>query len=195
MTVRISTARSAAMRPMDLGLSPNQRKPDIFNRLPGSDVAVICLATNQTVRLLDFELIKRAFTSISAFDPEFIEKSEKHAFLKLVHRLISRPVLPGRETEYLITQTMAEYLSHIHRKPFDGVLFSSAQQREGTNIVLFLGISGVLPVTYVEESLKVFEVRAVQHDLEEKFLFIVDGRVSILDYDSMYDYEGEVELY
>ncbi|WP_165787147.1 RES family NAD+ phosphorylase [Pseudohalioglobus lutimaris] len=155
----------------------------------GSDVAVIEICLDKRLRLLDFKRLENAFTSISAFDPNYTDKSEKHTFLRQIHRLISRPVLPGKESEYLMTQTMAEYLSHVHERPFDGILFSSAQNRDGTNIVIFADEDGGFPISYVHDSMTVSTVNAVKHDLEERLLIKVDGKVSLAEYDSLYEDE------
>lgn len=49
----------------------------------------------------------------------------REAFLRKLHNLISQPVVPGHEADYLITQTMAEYLAHVHQPHFDGIMFKS----------------------------------------------------------------------
>jgi hypothetical protein len=46
-------------------------------------------------------------------------------------------VVPGHEDEYLITQTLTEYLAHVHLPAFDGVIFQSVQRQGGANLVLF----------------------------------------------------------
>jgi hypothetical protein len=60
---------------------------------------------------------------LSYFHPTFTEESAKRSFLQRLHVEISNPVIPGRESDYVITQTMAEYLAHVHNNPFDGIVF------------------------------------------------------------------------
>ncbi len=105
----------------------------------GSEIAVIEMKTTQALRVLDFARLDEARTgkALSYFQPDFTDQAERRAFLRRLHSLISQPIVPGREADYLITQTMAEYLAHVHDKPFDGVLFSSVQRAGGMNIVLF----------------------------------------------------------
>ncbi|XHF32947.1 RES family NAD+ phosphorylase [Pseudomonas chlororaphis] len=92
-------------------------------------------------RVLDFTALEDAYdrTVISYFDPEFIRKVERRQFLKDFHGVISHPVVPDQEHEYLKTQVIAEYLATQHSPNFDGVIFASAQAKHdnGRNIVLF----------------------------------------------------------
>ena len=102
--------------------------------------------------MLDFHLMERAALPLSDFDPDYANQAERHSFLKQLHYLISRPVIPGNESEYVITQNMAEYLAHVHDQPFDGILFSSVQYKGGTNVVLFPHDASSFSVEYVEQS-------------------------------------------
>lgn len=92
-------------------------------------------------RVFDFTALEDAYDRavISYFDPEFSRKIEKRQFLKAFHSIISHPVVPKQEHEYLKTQVIAEYLATQHSPNFDGVIFASAQAQHdnGRNIVLF----------------------------------------------------------
>jgi len=99
---------------------------------------------------------------------------ERRAFLRRLHTLISQPVVPGREADYLITQTMAEYLAHVHDEPFDGIMFKSVQREGGANVVLF-GAKRSFPLEYVDQSLKLFATQAVQYTHRERRYYILDG--------------------
>ena len=103
----------------------------------GGQAAVITVRTTSALRLLDFTKIKDSGRVLSYFQPDFNDQAEKNNFLRRLGSLISQPVGQGREADYLITQTMAEYLAHVHAKPFDGLLYKSVQKQGGTNIVLF----------------------------------------------------------
>ena len=131
----------------------------------GGDTVTITLRANRALRMLDFRRLENAYSmdALSYFQPDFDYQLEKHAFLQKLHALIARPVLPGREDEYLITQTMAEYLNHVHSSPFDGILFDSVQRRGGTNVVVFSSTGGAFPVDYVPESLRAFRTESIQY--------------------------------
>lgn len=144
----------------------------------GSDVATIEMKTTQALRVLDFSRLDeaRAGKALSYFQSDFTDQVERRAFLRRLHSLISQPIVPGREADYLITQTMAEYLAHVHDKPFDGVLFSSVQRAGGVNIVLFpeKGLltdepADAFRVKYVDNTVRLVSTTAIRyshHELE-----------------------------
>jgi hypothetical protein len=144
----------------------------------GSEAAVITVRTTKALRLLDFTRIKDSYHVLSYFQPDFNEQAEKNIFLRQLGRLISQPVRPGRESDYLITQTMAEYLAHVHRESFDGLLYKSVQRTSGTNIVLFPKPKGetdnAFPVAYAADSVKFFHTRAITYEHDEIHLGIMD---------------------
>jgi len=120
--------------------------------------------------------------ALSYLQPNFTQEVEKSHFLRRLHSLISQPVVPGHEADYLITQTMAEYLAYVHDKPFDGVLFQSAQRSGGRNIVLFSDAELVsdLPeelfhIEYVENSVKLFSTESVKYSHKKIPVTIFDG--------------------
>src|SRR6202040_2120908 len=96
------------------------------------------LQTTKPLRMIDFTRLEQSYgEGLSYFQPDFTEETERRKFIRRLHSLISQPVVPGREADYLITQTMAEYLAHVHKEPFDGILFKSVQRAGGINVVLF----------------------------------------------------------
>jgi RES domain len=138
----------------------------------GSDLIVIALKTTQSLRVLDFHRLERAWggRTLSYLQPDFGERLEKRQFLRHLHRLISQPIVPGRESEYLITQALTEYLAYIHEKPFDGVLFASSQRAKGTNVVLFkdssslnVSVEANFRVSYVADSIAIFKTESVNY--------------------------------
>jgi hypothetical protein len=166
--------------------------------------------------VLDFRRLEKArLAELSYFDPRFASERERAVFLRRLHGLISRPVVPGREDDYLITQTMSEYLAHVHRPTLDGVMFGSVQRDGGTNIVLF-GRDGYEPVTpaadgvvdlpllgpvpfgqeakptqefpvnFVAESAKLFITRAIGYEHDEVHFSVDRERVFVHD-----DHDGE----
>lgn len=152
----------------------------------GGDTVAIGLLTTSELRILDFELLEKSLSGISHFDPDYDSKAAKQKFLRQLHSLISRPVLPGKEIEYLITQTMAEYLSHVMGEPVNGVIFKSVQREGGKNIVLFSDAEGNFPVEYLEGSLSVFQSIAVKHTIIERRFYEDDGTIHLFNYDPDY---------
>lgn len=156
-----------------------------------NELAIITVKTTKPLRLLDFSRLEQAHGGkvLSYFQPDFTEEVEKHMFLRSVHSLISQPIIPGRESDYLITQTMAEYLAYVHDEPLDGILFASAQRAKGTNIVLFadpysLNSSSVevFPIQYVDESIRILSTELIKYKHEEVNVSVLeDGRIWVHD--------------
>jgi len=143
----------------------------------GNDIAVIQLRATRALRLLDFSRLGHSYNRLSYFQPDFADLVGKGAFLRRLENLISQPVIPGREMDYLITQTMAEYLAHVHRPAFDGVLFKSVQKSGGVNIVLFQNGSDGFPLAYVDKSFELFSTRSVQYKHAERCVGEHEGEV------------------
>jgi len=104
------------------------------------NVAVGEFETTRPLRLLDFRKLESGYFGLkplSLFQSDFDHVVENRAFTRRLHRLISAPVLPERQADYLITQAMAEYLAHVRNPSFDGLIFQSAQHEGGANVVLF----------------------------------------------------------
>jgi hypothetical protein len=153
----------------------------------GGEAAVIKIRTTKTLRLIDFTKIKNSARALSYFQPDFNQQAEKNIFLRQLGSLISQPVRPGKEADYLITQTMAEYLAHVHAKPFDGLLYKSVQKKGGKNIVLFphrrTVADNAFSIAYVDESIKFFETSAIEYEHIER-------RVTAMDDGEIIDYTG-----
>jgi hypothetical protein len=170
----------------------------------GGDTAVIELQTTKPLRVMDFTRLQKSHgTGLSYFQPDFIEEVERLAFLRHLHTLISQPIVPGRESNYLITQTLAEYLAHVHREPFDGILFKSVQRAGGTNVVLFAehqlaaatSSSNTFPVDYVHGSFKLFSTEEINYSHRDRHLREYEGKVSLAydeEEDDLYD-DGRLE--
>lgn len=140
----------------------------------GQTSAVIALRFSRELRLLDFKRLESALDDgwSSYFDPKYKEKSDARDFLRKLHYLISQPVMPGKEADYLITQTMAEYLAHVYESGFDGIVFGSSQLKKGTNIVLFARHDPLLdsrefPVDYVPGTLSFHRTEKVSYTHRE----------------------------
>ena len=125
---------------------------------------------NQAFATARFRPTGQSYKRLSYFQPDFTDQVERGAFLRRLQNLILQPVVPGREMDYLITQTMAEYLGHVHHPKFDGVLFKSVQRSGGTNIVLFQNGDGSFPLTYVNESFALFSTSSVEYKHHKRYV-------------------------
>lgn len=178
----------------------------------GGRVLVGEFRTTQALRVLDFRRLEVGMLDeLSYFDLKYAEQRERTVFLRRLHGLISRPVVPGHEDEYLITQTLAEYLEHVHQPAFDCVIFQSVQRQGGANIVIF-GRDAVapmvnldednanieplfmsppqgdeptnvlsFPVEYVAESAKLFATRSIEYAHDKLHFSIHDKHVFVHD--------------
>ncbi|WP_047534852.1 RES family NAD+ phosphorylase [Methylotenera sp. N17] len=165
----------------------------------GNEVAAISVKTTRRLRLLDFSRLEKAITdkSLSYFQPNFTDELGKQKFLRHLHQLISQPVIPGRETDYLITQTMGEYLAHVYPKPFDGILFASTQRVNGINIVLFskpdliaVSVGESFGIKYIDDSLRLYSTDKIEHSHSQIDFSFLEGELYIShDYD--YDYDDD----
>lgn len=163
-----------------------------------NETAVIKVRTSKPLRMLDFSRLEQARggKALSYLQPDFTQEVEKSAFLRRLHALISQPIVPGHEADYLITQTMAEYLACVHAEPFDGILFASAQRAKGLNVVLFAeptlltdSSAEAFGVEYVEGSVKLYSTEAIKYThVEIPVTVDPDGRIYLhVDYEGIDD--------
>lgn len=187
----------------------------------GGRVLVGEFLTTQALRVLDFSRLEAArLAELSYFDSKYAEQRERAVFLRRLHGLISRPVAPGHEDEYLITQTLTEYLAHVHQPSFDGVIFQSVQRQGGANIVLF-GRDGLeqmidiaednagksplftpplpggepkqvllFPVEYVTDSAKLYVTRSIKY-LNHELHFSINEKYLFVHDDDMDFYDDD----
>lgn len=152
------------------------------------------------LRILDFTELQGAYDGIvvSYFDTDYFRKIERRQFLQEFHSIISQPVVPNQEHEYLKTQVIAEYLATQHSPQFDGVIFASAQAKHdgGRNIVFFSQVvstdllapvadeNGFAPlfgepaepgIQYVSESMVVHTIHQVKVSTKDTRVF--DGQL------------------
>jgi hypothetical protein len=73
---------------------------------------------------------------LSLFDPCYQKRSEHRMLLKYLHEEISRPVRAS-DTDYLMTQALAEFIRYEKKWAFDGIAFQSVQCKNGVNYALF----------------------------------------------------------
>ena len=144
------------------------------------------------VKVLDFGRFENADLGPepSFFESKYFDKSGRRQFLKYLHNLITVPVLPGSERNYLTSQAIAEYLA-THCKPrIDGLIFKSVQALSGNNIVLFshvacaqtptlwsldggMGVMGAKPsdgpcIEYVADSLVYHAISQVAYETADE---------------------------
>jgi hypothetical protein len=142
-------------------------------------IAVIQVKIQRNLRLLDFTRLENCrLPKLDYFQPDYQSEVDKFFFRLSLGKRISQPVTPGEEHNYLVTQTMAEYLAFIHMRPLDGILFRSSQMKGGKNVVLFSKATFLtednepeFSVGYVAKSLEFHSVDAVRyrHHKVEKF--------------------------
>ncbi|POA25689.1 MULTISPECIES: RES family NAD+ phosphorylase [unclassified Pseudomonas] len=158
------------------------------------------------IRVLDFTALEVAYDRkiLSYFDPDYRRKVERRQFLKSFHNIISHPVVPDQEHEYLQTQVIAEYLATQHEPPIEGVIFASAQDKHegGKNIVFFSQVISTEPlppvadengwyslestpavpgIEFVPESLMVHSIEQVM--VKTKDSKVIDGQLESDIYD------------
>lgn len=104
----------------------------------GSNVVVARFSIIRPLRLLDLTALEDVEDNGSIFDPTLRRRLERAAFLHSLAQRIRRPVMPDDEAfEYLATQAIADFLATENEPRLDGIIFHSAQSRDGRNVVLF----------------------------------------------------------
>ncbi|MBY8609287.1 RES family NAD+ phosphorylase [Burkholderia arboris] len=126
--------------------------------------------------LLDISVITAAEVgNLSHFDPDYVHKRGRAAFLQHLSRALQTPVLPGDEADgYLPSQMVAEFLGSRRLPRFDGVVFPSIQSGgKGTNVVLFHHAS----VVQSPPTMRQLELDAPDPEVDE--LLIVERAVPV----------------
>jgi len=125
----------------------------------GSKVLIGCFDVVRPLMLLDMEALEQvASEKGSIFDPDYVIRLERAAFLRRLSRRISDPVMPGDcVRDYLPTQAIAEFLAAMD-EPLDGILYPSVQygcqsgsvpsigRKDKRNVVLFRKTARVQPL-------------------------------------------------
>ncbi len=97
------------------------------------------------VVVLDTTKFERPPKALNIFAKTHNKRLSLWGFMAEFMNEISQPCLPGDEhLDYIPTQVVAEYLVHLHRfkhkgqeRTVEGIIFRSAQNSAGKNIVLF----------------------------------------------------------
>lgn len=104
----------------------------------GGKVAAARFSIIRPLRLLDLTALKNVQDGGSIFDPSLKGRLERVAFLQSLGLRITRPVMPDDEAfDYLATQAIADFLATENDPQLDGIIFRSAQVKDGRNVVLF----------------------------------------------------------
>jgi hypothetical protein len=104
----------------------------------GSKVAVAKFTFMRDLKLLNLLELKNIRVDGSLFDEAHADLLSRVQFLNQLCEKMTIPVMPGDEdTEYLVTQAIADYLSMDNTVNLDGIVFPSIQTKKGSNIVLF----------------------------------------------------------
>lgn len=104
----------------------------------GVQVAVGLFQTSRDLKLFDFRRFDQPLErqTISLWHADYEKREEALIMLKYLQRLIAQPVR-SEETDYIMTQAMAEFLHFKVDGGFDGIMFRSVQDESGCNNVLF----------------------------------------------------------
>jgi len=105
----------------------------------GSRVVTARFDLIRSISLLDLEALSEVTASGSLFDKNHRYNMAKANFLRSLSEKMTQPVMPDSEIfEYLPTQVIAEYLASEVRPELHGILYPSAQAKNGqSNVVLF----------------------------------------------------------
>lgn len=104
----------------------------------GSKVVIAKFNITRPLRLLDLTALDGVRDGGSIFDASLKGRLERVAFLRSLGQRMTRPVMPDDEAfDYLATQAIADFLASENVPRLDGIIFGSAQSKEGRNVVLF----------------------------------------------------------
>lgn len=111
----------------------------------GSKVAIAKFKFTRELRLLNLMELKKIRVKGSLFNEAYADLLSRIQFLNQLCEKMTLPVMPGQEnTEYLVTQAIADYLSIDGTINLDGIVFPSIHTKTGSNIVLFHKASKVI---------------------------------------------------
>ena len=165
----------------------------------GETVVAAKFALNRPILVLDTTGFSGSPELINIFAKTHIKRMRLWKFMTEFMHEIARPCLPEDEhLDYVPTQVVSEYLTHLHKlsgrnghQTIDGIIYRSAQNRDGKNIAIF-GDAGVVQVAeqhgvrrfqsktglkYVEGSATSHEVTGVTHDTEEVYIPAFDDGI------------------
>ncbi|ENF1950588.1 RES family NAD+ phosphorylase [Salmonella enterica subsp. enterica] len=125
-----------------------------------------------------------SFGTGSKFDPQTRKSDERAIFFKTLSRKLTLPVFGKRQdSDYLITQVVADYLSDQNKFNLDGVSFKSTQVSadkisNGYNVVLFNRSSSV---RHGQEKKRRYKVELYEHIEED--LYALSPTIQLIEDD------------
>ncbi len=128
-------ARSGRMNAHGIPVFYGATSPDIavseIRPAVGNFVIVTPFRPRRPLRILDITALDAlSYIKGSLFDTKLVDMNEKTSFLKTLSRKLTLPVSgKNPDSEYLITQAVAEYLAISEKYNLDGISFESTQVR------------------------------------------------------------------
>lgn len=104
----------------------------------GDEVAICEFQTTRDLKLFDFTRFDQPLErqTTSHWLDNYDKREEALVMLKYLNRLIAQPAR-SEETDYIMTQAMAEFLHYEIDDGFDGIIFGSVQDESGKNYAIF----------------------------------------------------------
>ncbi|MEX3022535.1 RES domain-containing protein [Kluyvera sp. STS39-E] len=143
----------------------------------GSIVVTASFVPLRELKVLDISALDSlSFGSGSKFDPQSRKTSERAIFFRTLSRKLTLPTFGKRQdSDYLITQVVADYLSDRNRFKLDGVSFKSTQvdangedSETGYNVVLFNKSSSV---RHAADKSRRYNVEMYDHIEDSQYAF------------------------
>lgn len=114
-------------------------KPNVGNTVVGAQFEL-----TRPIYVLDTTRFEAPIKPMSLFSKNYMQRVEQWTFMRQFRREIAKPISPNDEhLDYIPTQAVAEYFAYHHgfkrsgnNARIEGIIFQSAQFREGRNIVL-----------------------------------------------------------
>ena len=105
----------------------------------GSRVVLGRFELLRPLRLLDVQALQSIYVFGSVFDSSYVTRRARANFLRHLSDRISRPVFPDAEPlDYIVTQSIADFLASLKKPDIHGLLYPSVQYGDhGKNVVLF----------------------------------------------------------
>ncbi|WP_333983720.1 RES family NAD+ phosphorylase [Burkholderia gladioli] len=104
----------------------------------GDEVAIGRFRTTRALKFFDFTRFDQPLVRQVTSDwlDDYEGREQALLMLKYLHRLIAQPAR-SEESDYIMTQAMAEFLHHEIEGGFDGIIFGSVQDEGGRNYAIF----------------------------------------------------------
>jgi hypothetical protein len=97
------------------------------------------------IKVIDLTLLNDFSSKLDIFEKNYDKLAPIYQFLKRFHEEISKPILPSDEQlQYIPTQVISEYLEQSFKPKVNGIIYRSAQSKNGKNIVLFNSSSMIM---------------------------------------------------